>query len=386
MIHPVVQHVFYANPDRYPPIVNSLRLLTAAGYQTGLFCRRTDEDLAVSLPDRANILRIDNRGRRSWLEYLSFVWAVLRRAKGDACLFVGHDMHGLLPAWLLSRRFRRPLVYHCHDFVEKAEGGGRYIKIFEPFLARSADLVIVPDAERGGEIARKLALGEFPLIVANAPLRQRKASGEDLLHTLETRGRHYQRILLRQGCIGPGHAIEATIRSMPLWASREWGFVLVGIGESEYLHTLTELARELCVEEQLAILPPVSYDEVLKLTPGADVGHALYEPVHINNRYITTASNKIMEYMAAGLPLLVSDRPSLRAFVETHGCGLTADEALPETIAASINTLLGDPELARRLGDAGRKAFLEDFTYERQFAPVLEKYKYLCGDREENGA
>ena len=159
---------------------------------------------------------------------------------------------------------------------------------------------------------------------------------------------------------------------------------MVGTVAQEYLESLVHLAQDLEVGDQLAILPPVSYDEVLRLTPGADVGHALYEPVHINNVYITTASNKIMEYMAAGLPILVSDRPGLRVFVETHGCGLTADESSPESIAATVNALLGDPELARRLGAAGARAFEAEFNYERQFAPVLSAFQAL-GHTERGG-
>lgn len=382
---PVIQQVFYAEPDRYPPIVNSVQLLTAAGYQTGLFCRHMGGGLTVSWPEHVNVVRIDNRGVSSLREYAGFVREVVQRAGRDARLFVGHDMHGFLPAWLLARRYRRPLVYHCHDFAENVKGGGRFVKAFERSFARTADLIMVPDSERGDRIAEALALKRSPLIVANAPLRQSQATGEDLLQVLATQGRRYKRIVLRQGRIGPGHALESTIRSIPLWASREWGFVLVGLGEPEYVGRLALLASELEVADQLVILPPVSYDEVLRLTPGADVGHALYEPIHVNNRYITTASNKIMEYMAAGLPLLVSDRPSLRTFVETHGCGLTADEAMPGAIAAAINNLLGNPELARRFGEAGKRAFLEEFHYERQFAPVLERYGYLCGDTRGNG-
>lgn len=368
----VIQQVFYANPDQYPPIVNSARLLATAGYRTEMLCRFTGESLPVALPDQVTITRIDKGGGSSWREYLGFIREVVRRTSREACLFVGHDMHGLLPAWLLSRRHSRPLVYHCHDLAEHVQGGGRFVKAFEWLLARTADLVIVPDAERGERVARALALRRAPLIVANAPLRASRASGEELLQAVAARGRSYTRILLRQGRIGPGHALEATVRSLPMWAGREWGLVLVGMGAPEYAAALARLAGELGVGEQFAILPPVSYDEVLRLTPGADAGHALYEPVHINNRYITTASNKLLEYMAAGLPVLVSDRPGLRAFVEKYGCGLVADESSPESIATAVNALLGDPKLARRFGVEGARAFAEELNYERQFAPVLE--------------
>jgi len=373
-----IQHVFYANPDQYPPVINSARLLAGAGYQIEILCRFTGEGLPVALPEQVTVTRIDKRGGSSWREYLGFVREVVRRASGEARLFVGYDMHGFLPAYLLSHRYRRPLAYHCHDFAENVQGPGWFVKVFERVFARTAELVIVPDAERGEKVARALALRCAPLIVANAPLRASRASGDELLQALAGQERRYERILLRQGRIGPGHALEATVHSLPLWASRKWGLVLVGMAEPEYVDRLARLAHELGVGEQLTILPPVSYDEVLQLTPGADAGHALYEPIHINNVYITTASNKIMEYMAAGLPVLVSDRPGLGAFVNKYACGLTADENSPESIAAAVNALLGNPDLARRLGMAGARAFEEEFNYERQFAPVLEAFRSLC--------
>lgn len=373
---PTIQHVFYANPDQYPPIVNSLRLLAVAGFSVQLIA--VGESRGVIYPCEVEIRRLQPRTGGSASRYLRFLLRVLRLAEGSAAVFVGHDMHGFLPAWLLSRWHRRPLVYHCHDFAENVTGGGRFVKIIERLFARTADLVIVPDADRGKEVARALALKQLPLTVANAPLQASRGSGEGLLQALAAQGRQYQRILLRQGRIGPGHALEATIGSIPRWASREWGLVLIGIGEPEYRDTLAQIAQELGVSAQLTILPPVCYDEVLQLTPGADAGHALYEPIHINNIHITTASNKTMEYMAAGLPVLVSDRPGLRAFVQEYECGLTADESSPESLAAAVNTLLGDPDLAGRLGAAGARAFEAEFKYERQFAPVLAAFHAMC--------
>lgn len=86
-----------------------------------------------------------------------------------------------------------------------------------------------------------------------------------------------------------------------------------------------------------------------------------------------------MEYMAAGLPLLVSETESLKALIEKYKCELTADETAPESIASAINILTGNPERARRMGDAARQAFEREFSYERQFASVLESFRnILC--------
>ncbi|HTE20225.1 MAG TPA: glycosyltransferase, partial [Armatimonadota bacterium] len=325
--------------------------------------------------------RIDTRGRGAWREYAGFVSRVLRGTGRDVALFVGHDMHGLLPARLLATRYRRPLVYHCHDFTDSSRilpWGSRIVQKFEQRFARTADLVIVPDARRGEVVEKELRLKRAPLIVANAPLNRPLKDGNALHEAVGSQGREFERIVLRQGRIAEGHAIEATLRSIPQWASRNWGFVLLGVQDAAFVEHVRTLVNTLGVEQQFAMLPAVAYDRVLDYTPGADVGHALYDPVHINNVHITTASNKIMEYLAAGLPLLVSDTPSQRALVEAHRCGVTADERSPDSIAATVNSLLGQPERSREFGAAARRAFEQVFCYERQFAPALEGLRALA--------
>lgn len=373
--------IFYNNPDTYPPIINGLRVLSQSGYVCDVACRDDGRRWGVNYPDGVNVERLDTRGGSSWREYFGFVARVVHRASGATAVFIGHDMHGLLPARLLATIYRRPLVYHCHDFTDasrKLPLGSRIVRAFEQRFARTADLVIVPDEERAAYVKRELGLKKSPVVVANAPLQRPASSGAALRTALAERGKSFERVVYRQGRIGAGHAIEATLRSIPLWRSASWGFVVMGIGEPEYLEGLSALARSLGVERQFVVLPPVSYDKVLDFTPGADLGHALYEPVHINNVHMGTASNKVMEYMAAGLPLLVSNRSSLKALVENYECGVVADESRPESIAAAINLLFEDAACARRLGAAAAESFDEFFAYKRQLAPVLDAIRELA--------
>jgi len=376
----VIQAIFAGNPDQYPPIINSTRLLAQAGYAVDIVCLDTGKEWGIVYPPTSKIRRIGANSRNSWTRYARFVSQVLRQADKNAALFVGHDMHGLLPAWLLATRYRRPLVYHCHDFAEsgrRLSPGSHLVRLIEHRLARVADIIIVPDFERAQVIIQELDLKRAPIVVANAPLRKSGSCTGLLREALLVRSCDFDQVLFRQGSIGPNHAIEATIRSIPMWQNPRWGFVVMGIGEAEYLDHINHLANRLSVKDQFVILPPVGYDEVGQFTVEAQAGHGLYDPVNINHTFATTGSNKIMEYMAAGLPLLVSDRPGLRQLVKKYECGLTADESSPESIARAVNTLLGDPAAARAMGAAGARAFQEEFCYERQFAPVLQAFKEL---------
>lgn len=377
----IVQAVFYGNPDRYPPIINGAKLLAAAGYRVRILARETGEQPIVRYPSGVEVLRVGGSAHNSTQAFATFVVNAMRCADPRATLIWGHDMHGLVPATLLARRYGRPLVYQSHELViepERLARGGRLIFQFQRRFARTAHLVIVPDKERGSILQNSLALPIPPIVAANAPLRQTTGTGELLHVMLLEQGRSFDAIVFRQGTIGRGHAIEATIRSMPLWNNSSTGFVLMGRIDPEFVASMKRLASECGVTERFVILPPVSYDDIFDYTGGANIGHALYSPVDANNRFSTTASNKLMEYMAASLPVVASDRPGLRTLVQTHGCGVTADESSPKSIAAAINSLLNDPERAQRMGQAGRRAFESVFCYEKQFAPVLAATNQLA--------
>jgi len=381
---PHIQAVFYGNPDRYPPILNGIHLLCEHGFTIDLFCPDTYEEQTSTLPSTCRVLRSGKLSAKSWQDYPAFVRRVVASADATADLFLGHDMHGFLPARIMASRYRRPLVYQAHELVIKSDRlaiGGRAVFAFQKQFAKTADLVITPDHDRASIMKDELRLSTLPLVAANAPLLRPNADSGRLLQAIAEQNRHIDPIILRQGNIGPGHAVEATIRSMPHWIGPLSGLVLLGPLQPDYAQHLQGCAEEMGVHDRLVFLPPVPYHQVMQFTVDAHIGHALYEAVDDNNRLSGTASNKLLEYMAAGLPLLASNRPGLRALIERYDCGLTADESDPASIAAAVNTLLGDSQRARQMGVNAARAFDQEFRYDRQFAPVLAALTELASGR-----
>ncbi|HET9471133.1 MAG TPA: glycosyltransferase, partial [Usitatibacter sp.] len=117
--------------------------------------------------------------------------------------------------------------------------------------------------------------------------------------------------------------------------------------------------------------------EVAGFTREADVGHALYDAVNVNHVEMGTASNKVIEYMAAGIPSIVADTPSFRELLSKARFGLAADPTREAAIAGAVNRILGDPALAAELGKAGRRAFETDLQYDRHAAILCERLEAL---------
>lgn len=90
---------------------------------------------------------------------------------------------------------------------------------------------------------------------------------------------------------------------------------------------------------------------------------------------------KLFEYLAAGLPVVASDFPVIRAIADrTGGCVLVDPEDV-DAVRAAIEALLRDPERAARLGREGRAAVLARYTWESEGAKLLSLYERLTARR-----
>ena len=80
---------------------------------------------------------------------------------------------------------------------------------------------------------------------------------------------------------------------------------------------------------------------------------------------------KVYEYMAASMPVLISDFPYNRRLIEEYHFGLVANPNDVEEIATKITWLLGHPKEAEEMGKNGKRLLEEQFTWERAAEPEL---------------
>lgn len=85
----------------------------------------------------------------------------------------------------------------------------------------------------------------------------------------------------------------------------------------------------------------------------------------------------LIEAAFLGKPVVGSDAPGIREVMLDGVTGLLAPPGDAEGLAAAIGTLLADPELARRMGQAGRERARSMFTVERMAARAEALYREL---------
>lgn len=95
--------------------------------------------------------------------------------------------------------------------------------------------------------------------------------------------------------------------------------------------------------------------------------------------YYEKELTKFFEYMAAGLPVVLSSFPNWRGLVEEPNAGLCVDPADWDAIIGAIRRLHEEPETAIAMGMNGRRAVQERFNWQSQADNLLRLYDTLLG-------
>lgn len=93
-------------------------------------------------------------------------------------------------------------------------------------------------------------------------------------------------------------------------------------------------------------------------------------------------SNSVLEGMAAGLPMIVTDVGGNAEAVAHDVCGLVVPPRDPEAMGRAILDLAYDPARRQRLGQGGRRRVAEEFSLENCVSRYERLYKALCDGRE----
>jgi glycosyltransferase involved in cell wall biosynthesis len=118
----------------------------------------------------------------------------------------------------------------------------------------------------------------------------------------------------------------------------------------------------------------VPHDEVADHLRGAEAGLATLQPTP---NHLISSPIKVFEYMAMGLPVIMSDFPQWRALLDGVDCVLFADPAEPATIADAMRELLADPQRRARMGKVARQAVLDRFVWEKQLDNLVDAYRRI---------
>jgi glycosyltransferase involved in cell wall biosynthesis len=281
-----------------------------------------------------------------------------------------HSLANFAPA---SGAFRRVITLHDLQYRAVPELLTRTRRIgtaavLEPAARRADRIITVSDFSRSELIDRLGIAGDRIDVIPNGlgatldpiPVPEREVRER---HRLGTRA-----VVLAVASDLPHKNLDALVAALA-FIPRVRRPILVIIGPGTDRERLQARARQAEVEEDVRLLGfrPAAELEGLYALASCAVLPSFYEGFGL----------PVLEAMSRGVPVACSDIPALR---EVSGdAALHFDPARASEIAAAVDRLIVDRELARRLADAGRRQAAR-FSWRTTAKATLATYRRALGD------
>lgn len=312
------------------------------------------------------------------------LWRILKAAIGErADIYHFHDPELIPYGLLLHFLMRKPVIYDVHehypDAIRIKQWLPRVVRsplafifdLFEVTVARYFDAIITADDSTA---QRFESVNSSIIILYNYPRQdfcENEPSGKpDLKEPVR---------LAYVGSISPERG---------QWLMLDIVRTLV---KEKKIDTRLQLAGPFDSEDELRnFFEVVDADATLRgrvTWSGVLAQHALptwLKSAHIGlvpligvDKFLKNIPTKIFEYMAAALPIVGSDLPPIRKFIEDAKAGFLAGQGDPNSYAEKVILLLRNPEQAARMGRKGRIAFESKYNWRTEEAKLVGLYEQL---------
>ncbi len=345
--------------------------LSRAGYDVTLLAQADWRERVIDGVRVIGLPRVTRRYQRPYV--WRYIVAQVRRLQPDIVHF--HD-----PELLLVIPFLRParLIYDCQEATAETmlvrrwiPGPLRYpvsklVAFLEPRLARWTDAVVVTEDSH----VNRFRQGGKPIILLyNYPRLDhlklmRCSDGKTVIHVgVLSEGR---------GSLTMVEAMARVVRQVP-------GARLLLVGPFDSPADEVELSTRIDdhqLENVVKVVGWVPFTDLPRWLAQADVGLV---PWHTKEklppRIIPT---KMFEYMGSRLPVVASDRVTIRRFMDGLDCGLLVEPGDAKGLAEAIEYLLSHPAEAKAMGERGRHAVESMYYWEKEGQKLLALYRQLA--------
>lgn len=279
-----------------------------------------------------------------------------------------NDLNALIPSYKAAKKLKCKVIYDSHEvFVENSDivkhKTVRAIwKAYEKFLVkRISKMVCVSNA--AADYFSNLYKIEPPLVITNCALRSDQVMPDQKNSGFE---------VLNHGQFYAGRGYDIMTEAIPYL--KEYGDIKIafrGFGTLE--DSMRKRAKELG-DENVRFYPKVLVEELIPEASKAHIGVAITEAICLN--FKLSVSNKLFEYAAAGLPVIMSDVPEHRYLNEKYDFGIIIPDNDPKNFAEAVIKLYNDKEFYAECSRNARR-FCEEVCWENEFGKLLKLEREL---------
>jgi glycosyltransferase involved in cell wall biosynthesis len=290
----------------------------------------------------------------------------------DYDLLVSNDLDTLLANFIVSKLKKLPLVYDSHEYftgVPEIQN-----RPFVKWVWKSIEKSIFPRLKNVMTVSEPIAsLYEKMYDVRPLVVRNLSKSAIDITSysRLELDIAPTDFLVVIQGTgINIDKGAEELIEAVNILS----GVTLLIVGSGDVLPQLKQQVKNLNLEYKVKFIQKVPWEILMKYTKSADIGMCIVKDTNLNYRF--SLPNKLFDYIAAGIPVVVNDLPETGKIISENNCGLIIGRVTPEDISNVLSELKNNPVL---LSELRKNAVLasEKLNWESESEKVKEFYNKI---------
>ncbi|MBM7581725.1 glycosyltransferase involved in cell wall biosynthesis [Caldicoprobacter guelmensis] len=365
----IICHITSAHPPYDDRIFHKeCKTLAGNGYKVVLIAPHDKDEVVEGVKIKA-IPKPKNRKERILKITLQVYKSALRE---NAEVYHFHDPE-LIPAGIMLRFHGKKVIYDVHEDVPRQIMSKEWIPKYLRGMVAGVMGMIEALASKiiDGIVAATPAIAKrFPkfktTVVQNFPIVSEFVLGESIPY----QNRPAKVVYI--GGISIIRGIKEMIKAVELVAKKvDVRLVLAG---SFSPPSLKDEIENLEGWQYVNFLGWQNRESIARLLGEARVGLVVLHPIP---NYVEAWPVKLFEYMAVGLPVIVSDFPLWREIIECTGCGILVNPLKPKEIADAIKWILEHPEEAEKMGHRGREAVLNKYNWQVEGNKLLEFYRRI---------
>jgi len=358
-------------------VLKEAKSLVKSGHEVHVLALKDDKTPVFEMIEGIHVQRVYVRCRHKLpkgnlfflIKYIEYVIRSISQGikiKPDAVHC--HDLNTLLIGMRIRRKLKIPVVYDSHELY--LDRNYPFLihwlwKNIEKYGIKRADKVFVENPSRGKILEERYGIaGTVPL--RNCQYLQVEQKN-DRLHR-ELKLEKHQKIVLYQGVITKARGMDQLLNMIQLLPEN---IHLVIIGDGAYIPEIQKRIEKEHIK-RVHFLGLIPLKELPSYTASADIGISLIQNINKNHYY--ALSNKIFEYMSAGLPVVFSDFPEMHRVITEEKAGFVINETSPAEAANAVVKILLDEELYQKMSRNALNAVRNTYNWEKEVKVLTEYY------------
>ena len=313
----------------------------------------------VNIPEK--YYKRQNKLNTLWREVYIYKRLVKEIIECKPDIIHANDLNALLPAYIAAKKIGSKVIYDTHEiflennFIYKSVLLRFFWGIVEKLLINKVSLVVCVSNAAAEYLSGKYNI-KRPMVVTNCVRK----------HNIALINKAPKFEVLNHGLFYEGRGYDLMIDAAKLLPNPEICYLLRGYGKMEEQLKQTVQDSDL---NNVRFAPPVKVHELISSAESSHVGLAITIPYCLN--FKLSDSNKLFEYAAAGLPVIMSDIPEHRYLNNKYNFGIILKENTPEALNEAVSRLFNDSELYNVLSQNALK-FSSQVNWENEFNKLID--------------